>query len=502
MSLPRQLYRAADVRELDRRAIEQLHIPDEELMERAGAALYRVLRARLPAAGRVLVLCGGGNNGGDGYVVARLAREAGLDVTLAAVVGAGAVRGAARSAMRRFTAAGGVCEAFSTEMPGQAEAIIDALLGTGLDRPVSGEAAEVIRAVNTSGKPAIAADLPSGLHADSGDVLGTAVRARYTVSFMGLKAGLFTGRGPAFAGEVLFDDLGVPAETADGLSPLAWRLDPEDLSGWLAPRERDAHKGDFGHVVMLGGGTGMAGAIQLAGHAALRAGAGRVTAVVWPGNISAVTGQRPELMCRGVNDGADAEPLFRKASVLAAGPGFGQDEWSARLWEFFRQRDNAGLSRVLDADGLNWLIRRPLVLTPDDIITPHPGEAARLLDCGVADIESNRFTAVRELAAKFDCVAVLKGAGTLIGAPDGRIALCDRGNPGMASAGMGDVLTGLVAGLRAQGASAFDAACAGVLIHALAGDRAALDGERGLLATDLLEHVRDVVNPHAGSRTT
>lgn len=495
MSLPRQLYRAHDVRELDRRAIEQFGIPAVELMERAGRALYRVLRERVPAADHVLVLCGGGNNGGDGYVVARLAREAGLEVKLVAVVAPGTLRGAAAVAYERFVAAGGQCEHFSSELLHECDVVIDALLGTGIDRPVEGDFAAIVQAVNAKRVPVVAADLPSGLHADTGNVLAVALRAHFTVTFIGLKAGMFTGQGPAYTGEIIFDGLGVPSETAAGLAPLAQRLEPADLFTWLPPRSRDSHKGEFGHVVIAGGGEGMPGAVRLAGEAALRGGAGRVTAAVWPGNVAAIAGQRPELMCRGIREAADAAALFEKAGVIAIGPGMGQDDWARQLWASLREREYAGVPRVLDADGLNWLGRARMPLTPGDIMTPHPGEAARLLTCAVADVEADRFAAARKLANEFNCVAVLKGAGTLIAAPDGRMALCDRGNPGMASAGMGDVLTGIVAGLRAQGLDAFGAACAAVLVHALAGDRAAKCGERGLLAGDLLGELRLYVNP-------
>ncbi|HEX7030630.1 MAG TPA: NAD(P)H-hydrate dehydratase [Gammaproteobacteria bacterium] len=496
MSFPHALYRAADVRELDRRAIGN-GIPANELMRRAGVALFDALRERFPAAGRMLVLCGGGNNGGDGYVLARLARDFGLDVTLCALTDPAALKGAAREAHAAWIGAGGACTAFTADALRDTDVVIDALLGTGLDRAVEGDMAAVIRAVNAAVKPVIAADIPSGLHADTGAVPGLAIRATLTVSFIGLKAGLFTGRGPAFAGEVRFAGLDVPADVYRDVPPLAERLDAGLLQGWLPPRERDAHKGSFGHVVILGGGAGMPGAARMAGEAALRAGAGKASVLAWPGNVAAIAGGRPELMCRGVDSGEDCESTLRRASVLAAGPGLGQDAWSENLWNHLRHRDNANLPRVIDADGLNWLARHPLPLTANDVITPHPGEAARLLDCPVNRVEANRFAAARRLAEKFGCVAVLKGAGTLIAAPDGRLRVCDAGNPGMASGGMGDVLTGVIAALRAQGLAAFDAACAGVQVHAIAGDRAARRGERGLLASEVLAEIRGVVNPGA-----
>lgn len=497
MSLPHALYRAADVRELDRRAVMG-GIAAGELMQRAGEALFSILRERFPAAGRVLVLCGGGNNGGDGYVLARRAREHGLDATLCALMDPANLKGAARDAHADWVAAGGAVSGFSGDLVKDNDVIIDALLGTGLDRAIEGRIAVVIRAVNAATRPVIAADIPSGLHADSGAVLGVAVRATVTVSFIGLKAGLFTARGPAYAGEVKFAGLGVPVDIYRDIPPLAERLDAGLLEGWLPPRERDAHKGNFGHVVILGGGRGMPGAAGMAGEAALRAGAGKTSVLAWPGNVAAIAGRRPELMCAGVETGEECEPWLRRADVLAVGPGLGQDAWSELLWNRLRFRDNANLPRVIDADGLNWQARHPLRLTANDIITPHPGEAARLLDCSVNRIEADRFLAARRLAEKFGCVALLKGAGTLIAAPDGRLRLCEAGNPGMATAGTGDVLTGVIAGMRAQGLPAFDAACAAALVHGIAGDRAAVRGERGLVAGDVLDEMRGVVNPGAG----
>ena len=494
MSLPHALYRAADVRELDRRAIAG-GMSASELMTRAGAALFRALRERLPAAGRVLVLCGGGNNGGDGYVFARLAKDAGLHVTLCALHKPDALRGAAADACAAWIGAGGQGLPFSEGMLRECDVVVDALFGTGLNRAVTGEPANVIWAVNATIKPVIAADLPSGLHADTGAVLGIAIRATLTVSFIGLKAGLYTGHGPAHAGEILFAGLDVPAGIYRDIAPLAERLDASLLEGWLPPRERDAHKGSFGHVAVVGGGPGMPGAARLAGEAALRVGAGRVSVLAWPGNVAAIAGPRPELMCHAIETGPDLEPVLREANVLAIGPGLGQGEWSEQIWHALRHRNNADTARVVDADGLNWLARQSLALNAGDILTPHPGEAARLLDCDVPRIEADRFAAVRRLADKYGCVAVLKGAGTLVAAPGGPVRLCAGGNPGMASAGMGDVLTGVIAGLRAQGLAAFDAACAGVLVHALAADRAARAGERGLLAGDVLDSLRSVANP-------
>lgn len=489
------LYRGADVRELDRRAMAAEGVDAWALMQRAASALYDNLRRFHPSARRVLVLCGGGNNGGDGYALASIAREAGLEVTVCALRDRDRLSGAARQAAETW---GGPASRFSDDLLTNADVVIDALLGTGLDRPMTDEYAQVITALNGSGLPVIAADIPSGLDADTGAVMGVAVRASLTVTFIGLKAGLFTGRGPALAGKVIFAPLAVPAGIHEGIAPVGRLLQPSDLAAWLPPRERDAHKGDFGHAWLLGGGEGMPGALRLAGEAALRAGAGRVSALCWPGNVTAVAAGRPEMMCRGLVDAEALPEYLAHADVLAVGPGLGQDEWAGRTWQRLGESRHE-LPLVIDADGLNWLAKAPFRLSPADVLTPHPGEAARLLGVTVAEVERDRLESARALAGRFNAVAVLKGAGSIIAAPDGRLAVCDRGNPGMAGGGMGDALTGVIAAFRAQGLAAFEAACAGVLAHALAGDRAARQGERGLLAGDLINELRAVVNPGKGT---
>lgn len=492
------LYRAADVRELDRRAVDVHGISAWTLMERAGSELFRALRSWFPSAGRVLVLCGSGNNGGDGYVLARLAQAAGLSVTLCAV-GAPRVTSAAAEAAREWQQAGAAARQFLPELLDTADVVVDALLGTGLDRPVRDRHALIIDSVNAAGVPVLAADIPSGLNADTGGVMGCAIRARVTVSFIGLKAGLFTGQGLAHVGRVEFAPLDVPPAVYTDLPPLAERLHPGQLAAWLPPRVRTAHKGHFGHVLVLGGGAGMPGAVRLAAEAALRSGAGRVSAAVAAGNAAAIVSGRPEIMCHAVETGEQFGQLIEKADILVMGPGLGEDVWAHEMWQTLQRLNERRVPCVLDADGLNWLAREPAALNADDIMTPHPGEAARLLGCSVADVEADRFAAVRELARKYRCVAVLKGAGTLIADTNGRIAVCDRGNAGMASAGMGDVLTGVIAALRGQKLSAFDAACAGVFAHATAADRAARTGERGMIAGDLIRELRAVMNP--GQRT-
>lgn len=488
--LPHALYRAEQVRRLDRLAIERFGVSGIELMERAGAVAYRLLRVRWPNARRLTVLAGMGNNGGDGYVVARLARAAGLDTRVLQLGKADQVRGEAALSLAAYRDAGGVIEDY-LGLPRKTDLYVDALFGTGLVRPVTGPWAEAITALNAQRAPVLALDLPSGLHADTGCVLGVAVRASVTVSFIGLKLGLFVGAGAEYRGEVHFSALEVPAQVYAGEILAAVRIDWARESRLLAPRSRIAHKGDCGHVLVVGGAPGMSGAARLAGEAALRAGAGLVTIATHPRHADWLNLDRPELMVAAVERPEDLDTLIERADVVAIGPGLGRGDWGRRLWERVR-----GLSHplVVDADALNLLAESPGA-GPDWILTPHPGEAARLLGSATAEIQSDRLAGARQIQARFGGVVVLKGAGTIVHGPAPRVpAVCSDGNPGMATAGAGDVLTGVIAALRAQGLETEAAARAGVCLHAAAGDLAARAGERGLIATDIIAALRTLSN--------
>jgi NAD(P)H-hydrate epimerase len=490
MNDPIPLYSAAQTRQFDSLAIAA-GISGGTLMARAGAAAFAALRARWPQARRIAVLCGVGNNAGDGFVLARLARAAGCEVSVLQVGDVSVIRGDALQALNDYRGAGGVARDFSAAELATADVLVDALFGTGLTREVSGEWRAAIEAMNALALPVLALDLPSGLHADSGAVLGVAVRADVTVTFIARKQGLFTGAGCAHAGRVIFAALDVPSQVYAGTTPGALLLAQDALADWLPPRDRDAHKGRFGHALVVGGEQGMSGAVRLAAEAAARVGAGLVSIATRAAHAALLSVARPELMSHGVEDAAQLTPLLTRANVIAIGPGLGQGEWARAL--LGRALDTP-LPLVVDADALNLLALEPL-RRDNWILTPHPGEAARLLQCGTADIVADRFHAVRELAVRYGGVAVLKGAGTLIARQDGAVMVCTAGNPGMAGGGMGDVLTGVLAGLLAQGLPLFEAAQAGVLAHALAGDIAARDGERGLLAADLLPCLRRIVNP-------
>jgi NAD(P)H-hydrate epimerase len=338
----------------------------------------------------------------------------------------------------------------------------------------------------------LALDLPSGVDADTGAIHETAVRADITVCFVALKCGLFLGSGPEYAGLVLLEDLGVVAPPLPGFTPLLRRIDESELAQHLPCRRRESHKGTHGRVLIIGGGSGMPGALRLAGEAALRVGAGLVTVAGSPENLVAVTATRPELIYLPVSAGTILDEAIRGADVLAIGPGLGRDDWSQRLWATVLRAE--GIPVVVDADALNLLAQSPVKLPAEWILTPHPGEAGRLLGTDAREVQADRLGAARELHARFGAVVVLKGAGTLV-ASDAELAICERGNPGMATAGMGDVLTGVIAGLRAQIDDGANAARLGVLVHALAGDSAAQGGQRGLIASDVLAELRGWVNP-------
>ncbi|HZT02369.1 MAG TPA: NAD(P)H-hydrate dehydratase [Steroidobacteraceae bacterium] len=491
MALPICLYSTAQVRALDAHAIETLGIPGYTLMKRAGEAALRYLRTRFPVSHRIVIVCGAGNNGGDGYVLARFAHAAGLTVTTLAATSPQALHGDARQAYEDLRASGGQIQPFARERLTEGEVIVDALLGTGLRGAAREEIAQVIRDINGSGRPVLAVDVPSGLDSDTGVPLGDTVRADCTVTFVGLKTGLFIGDGPEFAGTVFFDDLEIVPDSRGDLRPRIERILESSIQQALPRRARSSHKGDFGRVLIVGGGAGMPGAVRLAGEACLRVGAGLVTVAVVPENVPAICAGRPELICLPLADASALAEPAAKADVIAIGPGLGRTPWARDALDTVLR---SGKPLVIDADALNIIAESQVSRREDWVLTPHPGEAARLLDTKTGEIQRDRLAALDGLVARYGGTVVLKGAGTLVGAPGRTPALCERGNPGMATAGMGDVLTGTIAGIFAQCRDAWLAARVGVLVHALAGDAAARSGERGLLAGDVARELHNCVN--------
>lgn len=489
-TLPEALYNAERIRAIERQAM-QGGLSGDTLMQRAGRFAFEVLRAYWPRAGHIAIVCGPGNNGGDGFVLARLVREQGYDVHVM-TVGSTRPGGEADRARTAAAAAGVAAQPYASGSLRGADVIVDALLGTGLERDLAGEYRHVVEEINDTRRPVLALDVPSGLNSDNGRVMGSAVRAQATACFVGLKTGLFTGAGREHAGEICFHDLDIPATAFSGIAPVATRITESSLRGLLTRRPRNAHKGDFGRLLVVGGAPGMPGAVRMCGEAAARAGAGMVTLATHPDHAAVVNAGRPELMAYGIRTRVALKPLLARATVIALGPGLGRDSWGKRLFEAVLASKKA---LVIDADGLFFFLPAARQRPRDAVLTPHSGEAARLLGCKIDDIEADRFAAVRAIGNKYNSVCVLKGSGTLITAPGHPVYVCDRGNPGMASGGMGDVLTGVIAALRAQGLSALDAARLGVWAHAVAADTvAAQGGEIGLLASDLLPGIRVELN--------
>lgn len=484
------LYTVEQVRGIERAALTAMGISGHDLMRRAASAALSSLRRHWPQIRRVGVCCGPGNNGGDGFLLGVLAREAGFQVELVAL--SAASHGDAAVARSEWEAAGGQVHLWNAEswLPA-VDVWVDALYGLGFNRAPEPSAARLIDGMHASGKPVLALDVPTGLNADSGDCPGTAIRADATVTFLVGKRGLHTGRAADQVGELELASLGVPDSVYAHVQPDAQLLVAEAMP----PRTRYANKGSNGHVLVIGGEHGMAGAVRLTGESALRAGAGLVSVATRAEHVPALNATRPELMVHAVDGAQTLAPLLERASVLALGPGLGQGDWAHALWQAAL---DANKPLVLDADGLNLLARKPCTFTAPAVLTPHPGEAARLLGVSTADVERDRFAAVRELARCYAATVVLKGSGSLIADPNGRLDVCPWGNPGMASGGMGDLLTGVIAALLAQGCTAWQAACLGVGLHARAGDLAAQHGERGLLASDLLAPLRALGNGLAG----
>ena len=498
------IYLAQQVRELDRITIEEKGIPGIKLMRSAAQACVDVLLGQAPSPGKVSVLCGSGNNAGDGFIIAGLLANRGIEVTVGLV---GKVPSAETDAGKAY----GYCreagvEILTAELSLQDSAfVVDALLGTGLIGPVRPEYQQVISAVNLHDCTVLAVDLPSGLCADTGNILGACVKADMTVTFIGRKLGLFTNDGPEVVGELNFADLSVPGSVFDAIEPSARMLSYEDQIRKLPVRNRNAHKMNHGHVLVVGGDQGMAGAVAMAAEAALYSGAGLVSVATHPTSVNSLVARRPEVMTKSVTTPDELKVLINRATVVVVGPGLGNDSlgndslggdsaWASELFDIVLE---AELPMIIDADGLNRLSRLPQQSTKRDnwILTPHPGEARNLLG---KNVQVNRLASVKQLQEKYGGVSLLKGAGTLI-ASRHDVWLCPYGNPGMSVAGMGDVLSGVIGGLVAQGLDVNDAACLGVIVHSLAADNiTARQGERGLLATQLLPEIRKLLNGMPG----
>lgn len=488
------------------RAIEPLAAKGEDcsmyqLMQRAGEAAFKVLLETWPLADKVLVVAGSGNNAGDGYVLATLAKRQGLEVMVACSVPDKTLAGDAKQAQTTWQTIGGKTKAFSDINIGQFDLVVDAILGTGVTGDVKTLYKKMIQRINQAMKPVLSIDIPSGINADTGQAQGACVQADVTVTFVATKPGLVTGIGKQWCGRLVFSDLAVGNTFFKLAKYYAQQLDWAMLQP-LPARPVHANKGAFGKLLCIGGNAGMGGAIRLSAEAALRSGAGLVKVFCHETNHSSLSSARPEVML--VHE--DLQGALDWCSCVIIGPGLGQDDWALQqfvsLFEHLQQQPKP---LVIDADALNLLannndeqIMNTLASLPALIFTPHPMEASRLLDTDVQSIETNRYQATYRLAQKYHGTSILKGAGTIIraaGTIDSKFWVCKAGNPGMATAGMGDLLTGVIGAFLAQGMQSEQAAVYGVCAHAEAGDRVATQyGQRGMIASDLLMPLRAVIN--------
>ncbi|WP_034948345.1 bifunctional ADP-dependent NAD(P)H-hydrate dehydratase/NAD(P)H-hydrate epimerase, partial [Erwinia oleae] len=479
-SLPYSVWPVEAIKQLEQQGADSLGITLFELMQRAGEAAFAKIRALWPAKEHWLILCGHGNNGGDGFIVARLAQSAGLTVSVIACEGSKPLPEEAQQARDAWLAAGGTLHDPSAPWPEKVEVIVDALLGVGGNRAPEEPYRALIQQANQHAAPVFAVDCPSGLVAANGTTPGEVIVADHTLTFIALKPGLLTGKARDVTGTLHFHALCLNAWLNGQIAPVS-RFDATSLSRWLKPRKPTSHKGDNGKLAIIGGDHGTAGAICMTGEAALRAGAGLVRVLTHKDNITPLVTARPELMVQELTANAIDDAL-EWADVIVIGPGLGQGEWGKKA---LQKVENSQKLMLWDADALNLLAIRP-EKRQNRIITPHPGEAARLLNVKVSEIESDRLHSAQQLAKRYGGVAVLKGAGTIIASADGETAIADVGNAGMGSGGMGDVLSGIIGGLLGQKLSTYEAACAGCVAHGAAAEAVAESyGTRGMLATDL-----------------
>ena len=500
-----KLVTAQQMRELDRAAIERHGVPSLELMERAGQGVAHAVQKRVESQkGTVVVVVGRGNNGGDGLVCARHLISAGYQVSVLLLASPNLLSPDARANWELLAPL--TAHLLAIESVGElnshrptlatASCIVDAVLGTGLDREVGGLAAAAIEAINSSGVPVIAVDIPSGLSADTGLPLGQAVTAMATITFGLPKQGLFIGQGPSCAGQVEVVDIGIPQEEVEKVESALSVIDPSMFVHRLPKRRADAHKGTFGHVVVFAGSRGHLGAGYLACLAALRAGCGVVTYCIPEKAFVRFDARYPEVMCDPIPDAGTANfhplgldealDIARGKSAVAIGPAIGTSQSTREFVNRLVKRIDVPL--VIDADGLNVLdlasVRGRRSLT---ILTPHPGEMSKLMGTTSAAVQADRLGFASKLAAASGAIVVLKGQGTVVATPDGRASINLTGNAGMATAGMGDALTGMVASFLAQGMDSRNASAAAVYIHGLAGDMAAAEHtERALITSDVI----------------
>jgi len=509
------------MREIDRRSIEN-GISNIELMENAGDAAVRVFCAQFPQATskQVGILAGKGNNAGDGFVVARLLKERGISVRVFLTTSEMQITREAKQNLERLKHFKEIIASLSYDplFPDdfkdleEIDIFIDALLGIGLSKPIEGMLAKLIHYVNNSQKPVFSLDIASGLHADTGDVMGACILATSTVAFGFPKLGQILTSGARYTGPLIIADIGLPKEVAETVAPKIHLLTDLYIKENISPRRADSHKGKSGHLVVLAGSTGKAGASVLVAKAALRIGSGLVTAAVPEGIWSGVQTNLIEAMTLPLPDTQTGEigtpslktllPFLEDKKCLAMGPGLGTGRSVIAVVR--KLLETVNIPVVLDADALTIVADLLPVLcqrTAETVLTPHPGEMARLLDTTVPQIEAHRVESARHLASITGSIVVLKGVRSIIASPKGEIYINPTGNPGMASGGMGDALTGMLAGLITQGISPLRAAASAVYLHGAIADRLLQESGRGFLANDIIDQIPYELGKHVADLT-
>jgi NAD(P)H-hydrate epimerase len=471
-----------ECRDVDRQAMRSLNLSEMQLMKRAARAALDKLAEQWPLSRHLAVYCGPGNNGGDGYLVAAGAKKLGYQVRLFALGSPGSET--AQSAQKHALAEGLEITPISDDIERcyetRADLVVDALFGHGLERDIKSPLRELFERINQSSIPVFALDMPSGINSDTGAVMGVALKAEHTICFVAPKIGLMTGEGVDYAGELSYDNLGIPDAVSQQIHASYEWLNVDSLRRMLPTPEASSHKGNFGHVVVAGGQAGMPGAVILAALAAARSGSGRVTVASSEEHIHLIPQASPVLMTLAIGlDGLFILP--ESSTVLALGPGLGVADGI-----------ESGSNWSRDADGLNLLASRHRTYE-NWVLSPHPKEAAGLLGCSVEEIQSNRPRASQAISEQFGGVCVLKGRGSLVVERSGRKAICTHGNWGMATAGSGDVLSGIIAAFLGQGLAPYEAACAAVYVHANAGDLAAAQmSKRSMIASDIIDYLPGV----------
>lgn len=499
---------AQQMKNIDRRAIRDFGIPGTVLMENAASAVQAAMEDLFEGLQgvRVGIICGKGNNGGDGLALARRLRIKGIPVRVALLASFRAITGEAKvnlSILRRMDVeiVQNAASRALADIIAWSDVLVDALLGVGLSSPLVGAYARTVDMMNASGSPVVAIDIPTGIHADTGEVMGTAVRADLTVTMAFLKRGLVLYPGAQYAGQVRVADIGIPSEVAEKEAISVGLLNHDALQDVIGVRRSDAHKGDFGHCMVVAGSPGKAGAAIMAARGALRTGVGLVSVATPNALVPIIQAQVAEAMCvpaaesiegtLGIGSEKELLKSMGNMSSCVIGPGLSNHYETVQAVRSLIQR--LKVPAVIDADGLNALVGFTDILKKvktSVILTPHPGEMGRLLGISTNDVQKDRIALASKFAMKHRVTVALKGAATVVATRHGWVFINSTGNPGMASGGTGDVLTGMIGSFLAQGYGASQAACLGVYLHGLAGDLAAREkGEASMIAGDLIEKI-------------